>query len=67
MPSSLIVYPFNKVGDFAYPPRQSSEFSAAEIAHIRGLIADYLKTNRDALHPIFAPAERVRSVRVRLP
>jgi hypothetical protein len=63
----ISVYPFDKVGNFAYPPRQSSEFSAADIAHIRDLIANYLKTNREALHPIFAPAEQVRSVRVRLP
>jgi len=63
----ISVYPFDKVGHFVYPLRQSSEFSAAEIAHIRELIADYLKTNREALHPIYAPAERVRSVRVRLP
>jgi hypothetical protein len=63
----ISVYPFDKVRNFAYPPRQSSEFSAADIAHIRDLIADYLKTNQKALHPIFAPAEQVRSVRVRLP
>jgi hypothetical protein len=63
----ISVYPFDKVGTFAYLPRQSSEFSAAEIAHIRDLIADYLKTNRKALDPILAPAERGRSVRVRLP
>jgi hypothetical protein len=31
----ISVYPFDKVGDFAYPPRQSSQFSAAEIAHMR--------------------------------
>ena len=63
----ISVYPFDKVGHLVYPLRQSSEFSAAEIAHIRELIADYLKTNREALHPIYALAERVRSVRVRLP
>jgi len=63
----ISVYPFDKVGNFVYPLRQSSEFSAAEIAHIRDLIADYLKTNREALHPIYAAAERVRSVRVSLP
>src|SRR5215467_15448763 len=63
----ISVYPFDKVGNFVYPRRQSSEFSTAEIAHIRDLIADYLKTDRQALHPIYAPKERVRSVRVRLP
>ena len=63
----ISVYPFDKVGNFSYLPRQSSEFSAAEISHIRRLIADYLKTNRKALHPIYAPAEQVRSVRVSLP
>ena len=63
----ISVCPFDKVGDFVYPLRQSSEFSAAEIAHIRDLIAHYLKTDREALHPVYAPAERVRSVRVRLP
>ena len=63
----ISVYPFDKVGDFVYPLRQSSEFSAAEIAHIRDLIAHCLKTDREALHPVYAPAERVRSVRVRLP
>jgi hypothetical protein len=63
----ISVYPFDKVGDFSYPPRQSSQFSAAEIAHIRDLIAEYLKTDRKALHPIFAPKEKVSGVRVRLP
>jgi hypothetical protein len=63
----ISVYPFDKVGNFVYPLRQSSEFSAAEVAHIRDLIADYLRTDREALHPIYAPKERVRSVRVRLP
>jgi hypothetical protein len=63
----ISVYPFDKVGEFVYPRRQASEFSAAEIAYIRELIDDYLKTNREALHPVYAPAERVRSVRVRLP
>jgi hypothetical protein len=61
------VYPFDKVGNFPYPPRQSSQFSATEMACIRDLIAGYLKTDREALHPIYAPKERVRSVRVRLP
>jgi len=63
----ISVYPFDKVGNFVHPLPQSSEFSAAEIAHIRDLIADYLRTDREALHPIYAPKERVRSVRVRLP
>jgi len=63
----ISVYPFDKVGDFPYPPRQSSQFSAAEMAYIRDLIADYLRTDREALHPIYAPQERVRSVLVRLP
>jgi len=63
----ISVYPFDKVGNFVYPRRQSSEFSTAALAHIRDLIADYLKTDRQALHPIYAPKERVRSVRVRLP
>ena len=63
----ISVYPFDKVGSFRHLPRQSSQFSAAEMAHIRELIADYLKTDRTALHPIYAPKERVRSVRVRLP
>src|SRR5262249_12851768 len=60
----ISVYHFDNVGYFVYPLRQSSEFSAAEISYIRRLIADYLKTDRKALHPIFAPAERVRSVRL---
>jgi hypothetical protein len=63
----ISVYPFDKVGSFRHLPRQSSQFSAAEMAYIRDLITDYLKTDREALHPIYAPAERVRSVRVRLP
>jgi len=63
----ISVYPFDKVGNFPYPPRQSSQFSAAEMAYIRDLIADYLRTDREALQPIYAPKERVRSVRVRLP
>jgi hypothetical protein len=63
----ISVYPFDKAGEFVYPLRQSSEFSAAEMTYIRGLIADYLKTDRKALHPVYAPAERVKSVRVRLP
>jgi hypothetical protein len=63
----ISVYPFDKVGNFRYLPRQSSQFSAAEMACIRDLIADYLKTDRKALHPIYAPKEQVRSVRVRLP
>jgi hypothetical protein len=62
----ISVYPFDQIGDFVYPLRQSSECSAAEKAHIRDLIADYLKTDRKALHPAYAPKERVRSVRVRL-
>jgi hypothetical protein len=61
------VYPFDKVGSFRYLPRQSSQFSPAEMAYIRELIADYLRTDRKALHPIYAPKERVRSVRVHLP
>jgi hypothetical protein len=63
----ISVYPFDKVGSFRYLPRQSSQFSAAEMAHIRDLIADYLRTDREALHPVYAPKEQVRSVRVRLP
>jgi hypothetical protein len=63
----ISVYPFDKIGSFRHLPRESSQFSAAEMAHIRELIAEYLKTDRKALHPIYAPKEQVRDVRVRLP
>ena len=63
----ISVYPFDKARNFPYPPRQSSQFSAAEMAYIRDLIADYLRTDREALHPIYAPKEKVRGIRVRLP
>ena len=53
-----------KHGQMRYASQTSSQFSAAEIARIREIIADYLKTNPKALHPILAPPDRVRSIRV---
>ena len=60
----VTVYPFEKAGTLRYSGEASSQFSVAELDYIRDLIANYLKTNPKALHPIYAPRAEVRNVRV---
>jgi len=61
----VAVYPFSKEGEGKYNREPSSHFTAAELARIREIITNYLKTNPKALHPVLAPRATVRNVRVR--
>jgi hypothetical protein len=61
----IAVYPFSKEGEGKYNREPSSHFTAAELGRIREIITDYLKTDPKALHPVLAPRQRVRNVRVR--
>jgi hypothetical protein len=61
----IAVYPFSKEGEGMYNRQPSGQFTAAELDRVREIITDYLKADPKALHPILAPRDRVRNVRVR--